>query len=88
VRVFTYRSAAEREMVPPPAEAWRWPRQCAAATVSVSLRPDERRVFTLEIPLAELRRDGVAAGTYHLAAVVEPDGRPMRIDLGELRVPR
>jgi hypothetical protein len=55
--------------------------------VSVSLGPDERRVFTLEIPLAELRRDGVEAGTYHLAPAVESDGRPMRIELGELRVP-
>lgn len=86
LRLLAFAKPRSRETIPLPEPAWAWPPSCGAGDVAVRLGPGQERTFETEIPTAELVAARAAPGPQHLLAVVDVEGRPIRIAGGELEL--
>jgi hypothetical protein len=82
VRLLGFRSAAEREQIPVPTPVWRWPGRvpgCGDETMPVRLEPGASVAFEARVPRIRFAFDAATIDDYSVMAIIEVDGRPIRI---------
>lgn len=87
VRLLAFEHAEDVTTIPQPEPAWSWPESCPPGTQPVTLMPGGSRRFESHMDVESVAGPA-GPGRYHLMAILEVDGRPIRLSAGEVDVPQ
>lgn len=84
VRLLGFETAADRDRIPVPPPLAFWPgsiRSCGEGTMPVRLEPGGAVTFAFVVPPTRFFRNGMRLSDYFIMAVIDVDGRPIRLAL-------